>query len=118
MNVQSLVHALAWLAGWFERCRNVSEKDFAHFCEIERNGWRDGMLGAYAKWRESQLEAFMGKRPFTVANLSPSGAAQHFDLICEVLQGRGITGDEVWKQIRAFLDSDVFRDVPATESPR
>lgn len=101
------------LAGWFERCRSVSEKDFGHFFEIERNGLRDGMVGAYVKWRESQLEAFMGKRPFTLANLSPSGAAQHFELIREVLQGRGITGDEVWKQIRAFLDSDVFRDVPA-----
>lgn len=101
------------LAAWFERRRNDEEKDFEHFFQIERDGLRTGMVGAYLQWRESQLEAFMGKRPFTLANLSPSGAAQHFDLIREVLQGQGISGDDVWKQAREFLDSDTFRDTPA-----
>ena len=100
------------MAAWFERRRKDEEKDFNHFFEIERDGLRTGMVGAYVQWRENQLEAFMGKRPFTLANLSASGAAQHFELIREVVEGSGVTGDEVGKQIQLFLDSDVFRDTP------
>ena len=69
-------------------------------------------MGAYRAWTERQLDVGLGKRPFTLDNLLPSPAVNHFTLIRDVLKARGFTGDELGKQIHAFLSSDSFRDTP------
>jgi hypothetical protein len=101
------------LADWFERCRQSPEKDFDHWLEIERQGCADGLIGAYRAWAERQLEVGLGKRPFTLHNLMPSPAVNHFTLVRDVLKARGFTGDELGKQINAFLNSEPFKDTPA-----
>jgi hypothetical protein len=91
------------------------EKDFDHWLEIERQGCADGLVGAYRAWAERQLEVGPGKRPFTLDSLLPSPAVNHFILIRDTLKARGFTGDGLWKQVYAFLNSDDFKDTPVNK---
>lgn len=100
------------LAEWFERCRQSPEKDFDHWLNVERQGCADGLIAAYRAWAERQLEVGLGKRAFTMENLLPSPPVNHFIGIRETLKARGFTGDELGKQIHAFLNSDHFMDTP------
>lgn len=100
------------LAEWFERCRQSPEKDFDHWLNVERQGCADGLIAAYRAWAERQQEVGLGKRPFTLENLLPSPPVNHFIGIRDTLKARGFTGDELGKQIHAFLNSDHFMDTP------
>lgn len=63
------------LAEWFQGCRRRNDGTFGHAFEIESDGCRDGLVGAYNDWTKRQVDLATGRIPFTPQNVSPPAAA-------------------------------------------
>jgi hypothetical protein len=109
------------LAHWFGECRQRSDKSFGHALNIEFDGYRDVLLGAYQDMvnREGKLlrlyEAATGEPlPSQIENVAPliGPGSEQVRLILEVLKGRGIAKRDIARILSDFLDSEHFRKMP------
>ena len=97
---------------WFERCRGRTDKSFEYALNIELDGCRDGLVGAYRDWLQRSLEVGLGRRPFALDDLLPSSSARQVQSILETLKHRGAGEQEALVRMNEFLSSEAFRDTP------
>ena len=103
------------LAEWFEGCRRRNDRTFGHALEIESDGCRDGLVGAYTDWTKRQVDLATGRIPVTPQNVSPSAAALQVICILEVLQRRHVAASDARSVLIEFLNSPHFRNTPVNQ---
>lgn len=86
---------------FFEVCRATSEKGYAYWFNRERNASRQAVLESVRLWQEGRLDSSYG--------------LDRFHLLIAVFRRNGVPESDVGPRLRAFLESDAFKDFPASD---
>ncbi len=98
----------------FEHYREVRNTDFEYWSDRERTAGGRAILQAAQLYAQRMRDIAAGIVPFSFDNVYSSNGLDHFNLILEVLKAHGTSSDELGAKIRAFLESDAFKDYPAS----
>ena len=97
-----------------QELRTTPAADFKYWFARERRAGGRGIVQSYYLYLQRNHEIATGAVPFTYENVYQSSGLDQFNLITEVLKARGIPEERLMATLVAFLQSDEFKDYPAS----
>jgi hypothetical protein len=98
----------------FEAYRDDGNTDFEYWLDHERTAGGRAILQSVQLYVERMREIVSGARPVTLENIYTSRGLDQFQLMVEVLRAREVPQQELVTVIRAFVQSDTFKDYPTS----